>query len=643
MTHHEEEALDKSYDAHLMRRLLQYLWPYRLRVLAVMLIIVVASLLQVSSPYLIKVGIDDYIAHKDFAGLNKVVLVYLAIILFGFFLGYVQTYIMQFTGQKIMVDLRLQIFSHLQTLALAFFDRNPVGRLMTRVTTDVDVLNELFTAGVVTLLGDVLVLLGIVIIMFVLNAKLALVAFSVIPLLFAITIVFKIKARGSYRGVRTAIARINAFLQEQITGMSVVQLFSHERKSFRRFDEINHLHLKANLDSVLAYSLFYPAVEVVGALAIALIIWYGGGQVLQQELTFGALVAFIQYSEKFFRPIADLSEKYNILQAAMASSERIFKLLDTPPDIRQPEHPVRLQEIRGEIEFRNVWFAYNRLGGASLPSTGAHPHAEDHSHAAGHPQAAGHLHAAGHPPGHRAAGQAQEWDWVLRDVSFTVKPGESLAIVGHTGAGKTTLTSLLMRFYDIQEGQILLDGRDIRQLDVRQLRGAFGFVLQDVFLFSGSIASNIRLGTPWITEEAIHRAAQDVNLSEFVEDLSNGFAEEVKERGSTLSTGQKQLIAFARALAHDPKNLILDEATSSVDTETELKIREAIARLMQGRTSIIIAHRLSTIQNADRILVMHKGQVREMGTHQELLARRGIYYKLYQLQYKEQMPVGSGA
>jgi ATP-binding cassette subfamily B multidrug efflux pump len=380
--------------------------------------------------------------------------------------------------------------------------------------------------------------------------------------------------------------------------MSIVQLFNHEHKSFRRFDEINRVHLKANLDSVMAYSLFFPAVEVISALAIALIIWYGGGQVLQNELSFGALVAFIQYSEKFFRPIADLSEKYNILQSAMASSERIFKLLDTPIDIRQPEQPRYLGEIKGEIEFKDVWFAYNRM-----PGTDAQP---------------------------------TEWDWVLRDVSFKVKPGEAVAIVGHTGAGKTTLTSLLMRFYDIQKGQILLDGHDIRELDLRQLRSAFGFVLQDVFLFSGSIASNIRLGTPWITEEAIHRAAQDVNLDEFVGDFSGGYAEEVKERGSTLSTGQKQLIAFARALAHDPKNLILDEATSSVDTETELRIREAIARLMQGRTSIIIAHRLSTIQNADKIIVMHKGQVRETGTHQELLAHRGIYYKLYQLQYKEQ-------
>jgi ATP-binding cassette, subfamily B, multidrug efflux pump len=602
--HHEEEILGKSYDARLMKRLLEYLSPYRPQVLAAILIIIVASLMQVSSPYLTKIAIDNYIVRKDMAGLNGVVLVYLAIIVFGFFLGYFQTYIMQLTGQKIMYDLRLQIFTHLQNLPLAFFDRNPVGRLMTRVTTDVDVLNELFTAGVVTLLGDVMVLLGIVAILFTLNPKLALVAFSVIPLLFLITIIFKIKARDSYRRVRTAIARINAFVQEQITGMSIIQLFNHEEKSFRKFDEINRVHLKANLDSVMAYSLFYPAVELVSALAIALIIWYGGGQVLQNELTFGGLVAFIQYSEKFFRPIADLSEKYNILQSAMASSERIFKLLDTPLDVRQPEQPLRLKEIRGEIEFQNVWFAYNRNGAAD--------------------------------------GQT-EWDWVLRDVSFKVRPGESVAIVGHTGAGKTTLTSLLMRFYDIQKGQILLDGRDIRQLDLGQLRSAFGLVLQDVFLFSGSIAGNIRLGTPWITEEAIHRAAQDVNLDEFVRDLSNGYAEEVKERGSTLSTGQKQLIAFARALAHDPKNLILDEATSSVDTETELKIRDAIARLMMGRTSIIIAHRLSTIQNADRIIVMHKGQVREVGTHQELLAQRGIYYKLYQLQYKEQTVTTSSA
>lgn len=598
MLHHEEEALGRAYDSQLMRRLLAYLRPYRLQVLVALLLIVGVSLLQISGPYLTKVGIDRYIAKKDYAGLNLVSLIYLGVILLSFLLGYLQTYIMQLTGQKIMYDLRLQIFTHLQSLPLAFFDRNPVGRLMTRVTTDVDVLNELFTAGVVTLLGDVLVLLGILAIIFTLNLKLALVAMSVIPLLFLITILFKIKARDSYRRVRTAIARINAFLQEHITGMPVVQLFSHEQKSYRHFEEINRIHLKANLDSVMAYSVFFPAVEIVSAAAIGLIIWYGGGQVIQQELTLGALVAFIQYSEKFFRPIADLSEKYNILQSAMASSERIFKLLDAPIDIRSPQNPVALEKVQGEIEFRNVWFAY------------------------------------GHDPSKTVS--EEDWDWVLKDVSFKVSPGESVAIVGHTGAGKTTLTSLLMRFYDIQKGQILLDGHDIRTLDLQQLRQAFGFVLQDVFLFSGTIASNIRLGTPWITEEAIYRAARDVNLQEFIDELPNGYTEEVRERGSTLSTGQKQLIAFARALAHDPKNLILDEATSSVDTDTELKIREAITRLMKGRTSIIIAHRLSTIQNADKIIVMHKGRVREMGKHQELLARRGLYFKLYQLQYKDQ-------
>jgi ATP-binding cassette, subfamily B, multidrug efflux pump len=611
MQHHEEESLGKAYDSHLMRRLLRYLRPYTFQVFLAIVIIIVASLMQVSGPFLTKIAIDRYIVNRDYAGLNRVVLMYLSIILFGFVLGYVQTYIMQLTGQRIMVDLRLEIFSHLQRLPLAFFDKNPVGRLMTRVTTDVDVLNELFTAGVVTLLGDVLVLLGILAIISYLNLRLAVVAMSVIPLILLITIIFKIKARDSYRRVRTAIARINAFLQEHITGMSVVQLFNHEQKSFDKFDSINREHLNANLDSVMAYSVFYPAVEIVSAMAIALIIWYGGGQVLQRELTFGALVAFIQYSEKFFRPIADLSEKYNILQSAMASSERIFKLLDTPADILSPGNPVRLDDIKGEIEFRHVWFAYNRLS-KSRPAAQA---------------------TAGTP--HQTAPEP-EWDWVLRDVSFTVRAGESIAIVGHTGAGKTTLTSLLMRFYDIQQGQILLDGHDIRTLGLRQLRSSFGFVLQDVFLFSGTIASNIRLGTPGITEELIYQAARDVNLEEFVEELPNGYVEEVKERGSTLSTGQKQLIAFARALAHDPRNLILDEATSSVDTDTELKIRDAISRLMEGRTSIIIAHRLSTIQKADKIIVMHKGQVREIGTHQELLAQRGIYYKLYQLQYREQ-------
>src|SRR5215510_10960541 len=398
MLHHEEESLGKAYDSHLMRRLMRYLAPYTLQVVLAMLIIVIASLMQVSGPFLTKIAIDRYIVNKDYGGLNQVVLVYLGIILFGFILGYVQTYVMQLTGQRIMVDLRLQIFTHLQRLPLAFFDRNPVGRLMTRVTTDVDVLNELFTSGVVTLLGDVLVLLGILAIIFYLNFKLALVAMSVIPLIFLITVVFKIKARDSYRRVRTAIARINAFLQEHITGMSVVQLFNHEQKSFEKFDAINRDHLKANLDSVMAYSVFYPAVEIVSAMAIALIIWYGGGQVLARELTFGALVAFIQYSEKFFRPIADLSEKYNILQSAMASSERIFKLLDSPIEIQSPKNPARLVNLQGEIEFRNVWFAYNRLDTKE---------------------------SAGFQDGSSGNGDRSDWDWVLRDVSFRVMPGES--------------------------------------------------------------------------------------------------------------------------------------------------------------------------------------------------------------------------
>ncbi len=467
--YHEEEAIDRTYDARLMRRLLSYLRPYRINVLAAMALIAVVSVLQVSSPYLTKIGIDNYIVKKDLAGLNKIVLIYLAIIVFGFLLGYIQTYLMQLTGQKIMYDLRVQIFSHLQDLPLAFYDRNPVGRLMTRVTTDVDVLNELFTSGVVTLLGDVLVLFGILVIIFWLNVKLALVAMSVIPIIVLITVVFKIKARDSYRRVRTAIARINAFLQEHLTGMKVVQLFNHEQSSFQQFEGINRLHLAANMDSVLAYSLFYPAVEIVSAVAVALIIWYGGGQVLHRELSFGALVAFIQYSERFFRPIADLSEKYNILQAAMASSERIFKLLDVPVDIKQPDLPIQLKQIKGEIEFRNVWFAYNRL---PIP-----PSAELRDRAAIPGQGPATL-----PEGHQ---EDKNWDWVLRDVSFKVEPGQSVAIVGHTGAGKTTLTNLLMRFYEVQKGQILFDGVDIRQMDLKQLRQLFWICLAGRLSFFG--------------------------------------------------------------------------------------------------------------------------------------------------------------
>jgi ATP-binding cassette, subfamily B, multidrug efflux pump len=589
----EEDVLGKAYDSRLMRRLLQYLRPYKGYVLLALVMILFESGLEITFPWLTKIAIDRYIAFANTAGLAVIAGVYILLLLIRFAVASAETYVLQNTGQKIMYDMRTQVFRHLHTLAPAFYDKNPVGRLITRVITDVDVLNELFSAGIVSIFGDIFTLLGIMIAILVLNWQLGLVTLSVVPLIFVATAVFRMKARDSYRRVRIAIAKINAFLQEHITGMAVVQLYNRERKSFGKFDDINREHFTANLDGILAYAWFYPAIELLSSIAIALIIWYGGGKVMQGLLTLGALVAFMQYSNRFFQPIADMSEKYNILQSAMASSERLFKLIDTPAAIVNPADAiVPARPARGEIDFRNVWFAYN------------------------------------------------DEDWVLRDVSFQVKAGESVAIVGHTGAGKTTTTSLLTRFYDIQRGQILLDGINITKLDLAYLRSSFAVVLQDVFLFSGTLESNIRLGSP-ISRERVAAAAEDVNLGPFLRMLPAGLDHPVNERGTTLSAGQRQLLAFARALAHDPKILILDEATSSVDTETELQIRKAIDRLMEGRTSIIIAHRLSTIQRCDKIIVMHKGRIREVGTHQQLLAQRGIYYKLYQLQYKEQETVAA--
>jgi len=584
----DEEILGKAYDARLMRRLIGYLRPYWKQVLFAFLLIVVDAALETIPPLLTMLAIDRYIAVADAGGLAIVAGVYILTLAVKFGTEFIQALTLQRTGQRIMFDMRMQIFRHLQNLSPSFYDRNPVGRLLTRVTTDVDVLNELFSSGLVSVFGDVFTLLGIIVAMLLLDWRLALVTMAVIPFIGVATAIFRSKARDSYRRVRIAIARINAFLNEHITGMPVVQLYNRERKSAIRFAAINEQHRLANMDSVLAYSWFYPVIELVSSIALGLIIWYGGGRMIQGAMELGALVAFIQYSERFFRPIADLSEKYNILQSAMASSERVFTLLDTPVEVGNPVNPVLPSgSPRGEIEFRNVWFAYNNE------------------------------------------------NWVLRDVSFHVQPGESVAIVGHTGAGKTTTTSLLMRFYDIQRGEILLDGRNIVSLDLGYLRHAFAVVLQDVFLFSGTLESNIRLGSD-IPRERILSAARDVNLMPFIESLPNGLEHEVNERGTTLSVGQRQLLAFARALAHDPQVLILDEATSSVDTETEIQIRQAIDRVMEGRTSIVIAHRLSTIQKCDKILVMHKGRVREVGTHQELLAQRGLYYKLYQLQYKDQ-------
>jgi len=584
----DEDILGKAYDARLMHRLLTYLRPYKQYVALALVLILFESGLEVAFPWLTKIAIDRYIAAANMAGLAVIAGVYVILLAIRFVVASAETYVLQNTGQNIMYDMRMQVFRHLHTLAPSFYDKNPVGRLITRVTTDVDVLNEMFSAGIVSIFGDIFTLLGIMVAIMVLNWQLGLVTMSVVPLIFVTTAIFRMKARDSYRRVRIAIAKINAFLQEHITGMSVVQLYNRERKTFRRFDGINKEHLAANLDGILAYAWFYPAIALLSSIAIALIIWYGGGKVMQGALTLGALVAFTQYSNRFFQPIADMSEKYNILQTAMASSERLFKLIDTPAAIVNPPNAILPpRPVRGEIEFRNVWFAYN------------------------------------------------DEDWVLRDVSFHVNPGESVAIVGHTGAGKTTTTSLLTRFYDIQKGDILLDGANIARLDLEYLRSSFAVVLQDVFLFSGTIESNIRLGS-LISRERVEAAVEDVNLGPFLRTLAAGLDHPVNERGTTLSVGQRQLLAFARALAHDPKILILDEATSSVDTETELQIRKAIDRLMERRTSIIIAHRLSTIQRCDKIIVMHKGRVREIGTHQQLLAQRGIYYKLYQLQYKDQ-------
>ena len=604
MSIHEEDVLGKAYDAVLMRRLLGYLRPYKPQVAIALAAIIANSALQLVQPWLVKVAIDRYIAAGDLAGLDWIAGAFLATLFASFALEYVQTYTLQMTGQRIMYDLRMQIYGHLQRADLQFYDRNPVGRLMTRVTSDVDVLNDMFTAGVVSIFGDVFTLIGIMIVLVLMDWRLALITFSVIPLIVLVTQWFRRHVRESYRTVRLWIARINAFLQEHITGMSTVQLFRREARTAQRFENINRTHRDANVQSIFYYAVFYPAIEVIGALASALIIWFGGLWTLAGVLTLGSLVAFLQYSQRFFRPISDMSEKFNVLQAAMASSERIFKLLDTPAAIQSPPPGQRMlaaggaaggPERRGAIAFEAVSFAYNGT------------------------------------------------DFVLRDVSFDVAPGERVGIVGATGAGKSTLINLLLRFYDVTTGRILVDGVDIRSMDLHDLRSLFSLVLQDVHLFSGTLAANIRLGNAAISDEAVRQAAQAVHAHRFIARLPAGYEHQIGERGATLSVGQKQLLSFARALAFDPRILILDEATSSVDTETELLIREALHVLMAGRTTLAIAHRLSTIQDMDKILVLHKGQLREMGTHQELLARRGIYYRLYQLQYKDQEAPAAGA
>jgi ATP-binding cassette subfamily B protein len=604
MSAHDDDVVGKAYDARLMRRLLGYLRPYTGHAALALTAIIANSILQLAQPWLMKEAIDRYIPAGDLSGVNRIALWYFLILIVGFCLEFTQTWLLQNTGQRIMFDMRMQIYAHLQRLDLRYYDRNPVGRLMTRVTTDVDVINDMFTSGVVSIFGDVFTLAGIMIVMLTMNWRLALVAFAVLPLIVLVTQWFRRNVRESYRTVRRLIARINAYLQEHITGMGTVQLFRREARAYATFESINAEHRIANVDSIFYYAVFYPAIEIIGALAAALTIWYGGISVLAGSLTLGSLVAFLLYSQRFFRPISDMSEKFNILQAAMASSERIFKLLDEPVSIQNPaaRRPVEQLAPRsaqreggptGHIVFDHVWFAYN-------PAESGEP------------------------------------DWVLRDVSFEVKPGERIGVVGATGAGKSTLINLLLRFYDVSRGRILVDGVDVREMALYDLRGLFSLVLQDVHLFSGTIADNIRLGATHITDAAVQGAAAAVHADSFVSRLPGGYAAPVAERGATLSVGQKQLLSFARALAFDPRILVLDEATSSVDTETELLIRDALHVLMSGRTTIAIAHRLSTIQDMDKILVLHKGQLREMGSHQELLALRGIYYKLYQLQFREQ-------
>src|SRR5215468_3350873 len=626
----EEEILGKAYDGRLMRRLLKYLSPYKWQVTIALTAIITKAGLDVLGPYLAKTAIDKYLAstpgaHSIFdrwlssqpmRGIAQLAALYVGTLIFGFLCDFLQTYYMQWTGQMVMFDLRSQIFRHLQRMHIGFYHKNPVGRLVTRVTTDVDALNEMFTAGVVSIFEDIFVLGGIIGIMLCFNWKLALITFAALPLIGFATKIFRDKVRDSYRRIRVAIARINAYLQEHVSGIVVLQLFNREERAYQKFEKVNAQHMDAYKDAIMAHAIYYPVVEILSTIAIALVFWFGGLRVIGGTVTIGVMMAFMLYAQRFFRPIQDLSDKYNILQAAMASSERVFKLLDTPVDIVSPPDPVKA-EGRGRIEFDHVWFAYRKLEPES-----ADGHASSISG------------NGAHAPNINPDGS--DYDWVLRDVSFVIEPGETIAIVGHTGAGKTTIISLLMRFYDIQRGSIKIDDVDIRQLDLKDLRRRFGVVLQDPFLFSGTIENNIRLGSDWIPDEQVESAAESVNVADFIRTLPQGFEEPVRERGSTLSTGQKQLISFARALAHDPEILVLDEATSSVDTETELRVRDALTHMVEGRTSVIIAHRLSTIQRADKIIVMHKGHVREIGNHQELLAHRGIYWKLYQLQYKEQ-------
>ncbi len=590
----EEEAIGKTYDFRVTKRLLGYLKPYWYIAAAALLLTVLVNVLASLQPRFTQIAVDDYITPKQTDGIWLFALAFFGLFLFRFIFSYVQEILLNTVGQKVMFDIRTQIYTKLQEQEVAFYDKNPVGRIITRITSDVDALNELFTSGVIDVLGDLVIIFAIIAQMFWLNWKLALVSLITVPLLFTATNWFRKHARNGFDKVRTRTAKLNAFLQEHISGAQTVQLFNAEAKAQKNFDDINDDYRNANIETIYYYSIFYPMVDFIGTIGVALVIWFSGYQFIAemsagyQILTVGIVIAFVQYSQQLFQPIRDLSDKFNILQAAIVASHRIFLLLDLPIEIKSPENPKKSGKTVGKIEFQNVWFAYKKE------------------------------------------------DWILKDVSFTINPGESVALVGHTGSGKTTVTNLLMRFYDVQKGQILLDGVDIKDWNLRDLRENFAVVLQDVFLFSGAIEDNIRLGNSSISDAKIRWAAHEVHADGFIEKIKEGYKSAVKERGAGLSVGQKQLISFARALAFEPKILILDEATSSIDTETEQLIQQAVERVMQERTSLVIAHRLSTIQKCDRIMVFHHGELRESGTHQELLNLHGLYWRLYQLQYVEE-------
>src|SRR5918997_1811973 len=584
-----DEILEKGYDAGLLRRLLVYLRPYRgLTVLAVLLLLAGASLALVG-PALTQRALDVAIPQRDIGLLGTLAAIFLAALILDFAVEYGQTLLTAYIGQRVMYDLRMQIFGHLQRLSISFFDRNPVGRLMTRVTSDVETLNELFSSGLVTVFGDVFTLLAIMSVMLWIDWRLALVTFAVIPLVWLTARIFRGRVRQAFGDIRVRLARLNAYLQERLSGMRVVQLFGREADSAARFAELNQDHLEAHRRSITIYAVFFPVVEFLTAVSMALLLYYGGMRVLGGTITVGVLAAFIQLTRRFFQPLQDLSEKFNLLQSAIASSERVFALLDQPVSVVEPEVPVRLpRPARGEARFEDVWFRYSPNG-----------------------------------------------PWVLRDVSFTASPGQTIALVGHTGAGKTTIVNLLLRFYDPDRGRILIDGVDIRQLSTSDLRSLIGFVQQDLFLFVGDIQHNLTLDAA-IPPEAAHVAARRVGADRFIERLPEGYRHQLGERGRSLSVGERQLLSFARALALNPTILVLDEATSSVDAEAEGQIQRAIAELMSGRPSLVVAHRLSSILHADEILGLQHGEIRERGSHRELLAQRGVYHRLYQLQLSGQ-------